>query len=163
MVVLCAAMLGSGCKTTSEQVITNPDGTTTTNIVNQVDPQTLANAAIILRSTARSAAVLGIQESPDAKKYIQLAVVTLDQFIVGTDYTPGALLEALQPVLKEVREPLVALAINTSLDLYEVFWGRYVKNKIRANENAHLFLTSLRDGAKSALEISANTLSQPTQ
>lgn len=155
-----AIMMGSsGCTTTRETVITNPDGTFTTNVVNTVDPQTIADAAIILRSTSRSAAVLAMNDSADAKKYINLAVVTLDTFITGNDYTPGALTEALTPILKEVKDPKIGLAVNTAVDIYQIFWGRYVKGKIAANQTAVLFLTALRDGAKSSLVINASTIS----
>lgn len=163
MLALVAIMMGStGCTTTKQTVITNPDGTFTTNSVKTVDPQTVANAAVVLRSAARSAAVLAMNDTPDAKKYINLSVTTLDTFVTGNDYTPGALTKALQPVLKQVKDPKIALAIDTATDLYEVFWGRYVKDKIASNQTALLFLTALRDGAKSALDINAATIS-PTQ
>jgi hypothetical protein len=35
---------------------------------------------------------------------VQLAVTTLDTFLTGNDYTPGALKKALEPVIKEVKD-----------------------------------------------------------
>jgi hypothetical protein len=164
MIALAGAiMMGSaGCTTTKQTITTNPDGTFTTNVVNAVDPQVIADAAIILRSASRSAAVLAMNDSADAQKYINLAVATLETFVTGNDYTPGALTKALGPVLKEVKDPKIALAVDTATDMYEVFWGRYVKNKIASNTTALLFLNALHDGAKSALSINASTIS-PTQ
>jgi len=116
-----------------------------------VDQQTLNDSAIILRNAARNASALAISKKDDNKKYVQLAVATLDTFLVGNDYTPGALTKALEPLIKEVKTVEVNLAINTVIDLYEVFYGRYVKSKVAANENALLFLKALRDGAQQGL------------
>jgi hypothetical protein len=164
MIALAGAIMmgSSGCTTTKETVFANPDGTLTTNVVNTVDPQVIADAAVILRSASRSAAVLAMNDSADAKKYVNLAVATLETFVTKNDYTPGALTAALAPVLKQVKDPRIALAVDTATDMYEVFWGRYVKNKIASNETALLFLNALHDGAKSALTINASTIS-PTQ
>lgn len=118
-----------------------------------VDQQTLNDAAIALRSAARVAATVAMQEKPEARQYIVLSVTVLDQFAVGENYEPGKLVEALKPVLKEVKDAKVAIAINTTTDLYEVFYGRYVKAKLYSNTNAYMFVKALRDGAAQALEI----------
>ena len=122
-----------------------------------VSQQTLNDAAIILRGAARGAAAIAIQEKPDTRKYVQLAVTILDQLILDEgNYTPGALVDALKPVLKEVNDVKIAIAINTVTDLYEVFYGRYIKARLKEKENAYMFIKSLRDGAASALEITTN-------
>lgn len=143
--------LTTGCKTAP----TNPDGSVVTNAPPVIDQQTLEAAAIVLRNTARNAAALAIAEKPENRKYVQLAVTSLDQFLVGTDYTPGELVKALAPVLKEVKDLKVALAVNTVTDLYDAFFGRYVKGRLAtvANGNAILFLTNLRQGAAEALNL----------
>lgn len=131
------------------------DGATNAPVIDQ---QALESAAIVLRNAARNASAIAIQEKPENRKYVQLAVTSMDQFLVGSDYTPGALVEALKPVLKEVKDVKVALAVNTVTDLYDAFFGRYVKGQIAgaANGNALLFLTNLRQGAAEALEITTN-------
>lgn len=121
----------------------------------QIDQQTLNDASIILRNAARSAGALAIQDNPDAVKHVKLAVAVLDTFLVGDNYAPGELVKALEPVIKEVEDVKIALAVNTVTDLYEVFFGRYVKGQVSgaANGNAALFLVALRDGAQQALDI----------
>lgn len=129
-----------------------------------VDQQTLNDAAVALRSAARVAASVAISENPtkpEVRQYIQLAVTALDQFAVGTTYEPGKLVEALKPVLKDVNDPKIGIAINTVTDLYEVFYGRYVKAKLAENANAKMFIQALRDGAASALEITPTTPPPP--
>lgn len=144
VLLLVAVGVNSGCATTGGTA----DGP-------QIDQETLNNASVILRSAARNAAALAIQDNPDAIKGVKLAVAALDTFLVGDSYAPGELVKALEPVVKEVRDVKVALAVNTVTDLYEVFFGRYVKGQIAtaANGNAALFLVALRDGAVQALEI----------
>lgn len=117
----------------------------------QVSDQTLQDAAIVLRSAARGAALVAIEDKPGNARYVQLAVTVLDQFLVGDDYAPGALVKALEPVLKEVSDMKVKLAINTVTDLYEVFYGRYVRGQVKGNTTAFLLLKYIRDGAQQAL------------
>lgn len=155
VLLLCAvSVMTTGCKTTPSD-----PGAGGTNVVTGpvIDQQTLNDAAIILRNAARNAAAIAIQEKPENRKYVELAVTTLDTFLIGNNYTPGALVKAMEPLLKEVKDVKYALAINTVTDLYEVFFGRYVKAKIgaAADGNALLFLTNLREGASSALELTA--------
>lgn len=113
--------------------------------------QNTQDAAIILRTAARGAATVAIAKNPDNTKYVQLSVAAMDTFLVNGNYQPGALVKSLSPMVKEVKSPEVALAINSVTDLYEVFYGRYAKNQIAQNETASLFITALRDGAQSAL------------
>lgn len=110
------------------------------------------DAAVILRTAARGAATVAISKDADNKTHVALALSALEVFLVGNDYTPGALTKALEPTFKELKNPEIALALNTVIDLYDVFYGRYVKGQISRNETALLFLTALRDGAKQALE-----------
>jgi hypothetical protein len=119
-----------------------------------VDQQTIADSAIILKGAARSASALAIQKDVKNKQYVQLAVTTLETFVVGTDYTPGALTQALSPMIKDLNKVEISLAVNTVLDLYNIYYGRYVKGKIAGNETAVLFLTALHDGAKEGIAIS---------
>lgn len=144
MVLLTCVLAGlfTGCATTS----TGGKG-----IV--MDAQTIQDSAVILRNAARDAAALAIQQNPQNKPYVTLAVATLNTFLVGSDYTPGALTAALTPIVKQVKDVRISLAINTVTDVYEVFYGRYAKQQIAGNVTANLFLTALRDGAAQALTI----------
>jgi hypothetical protein len=145
----------TGCSSTPK----TGDGGSVTNAPPVIDQQTLDAAAIVLRSAARNASALAISEKPENRKYVQLAVTSMDTFLTGSDYTPGALVEALKPVLKEVKDLKVGLAVNTVTDLYDAFFGRYVKGRVAsvANGNALLFLTNLRQGAAEALDLTAAT------
>lgn len=107
----------------------------------------IQNASVILKSASGGAAMIAIEKKPENVKYVALAVAALDTVLGGTDYTPGALVKAMEPVLKEVRDAKVKLAINLVLDLYQLSHKRYALN---SNENAKLFITALRDGAKQA-------------
>ena len=138
----------TGCSTV------NPDGTTSGPVL---DEQTLADAALILRGTARSAAVLALEDKPSSRKGVELAVSVLDNLIIGETYTPGDVTEKMKPIIKEAGDPKIALAVNAVLDTYTIFYGRYAKGQIRQNQTAALFLTALLNGAKDALEISKPT------
>lgn len=152
LALLALSVSFTGCATTAGN---GTGGDTSTNKPPIITQQTLNDAAIVLRSAARNAAALGIQDNADNRKYVQLAVTTMDTFLTGNDYTPGALVKALEPVVKQVKDLRVALAVNTVTDLYEAFFGRYVKGQIAnaANGNALLFLTNLRQGAAEALDL----------
>lgn len=115
--------------------------------------QTLNDVSIILRNAVRSAGAIAIQENPDAAKHVRLVAVVIDTFLIGGNYQPGALVKALEPVVKEFKDVKVALAVNTATDLYEVFYGRYVKDRIAERINAVILLAALRDGALQAYEI----------
>jgi predicted small secreted protein len=145
----------TGCATNSGSG--GDPGTTITNKPPVINQQALDSAAIVLRNAARNAAAIAIDKSSDNRKYVTLAVTTLDTFLVGNDYSPGALKKSLEPVIKQVSDVYVGLAINTVTDLYEAFFGRYVKDQIAAaaNGNALLFLTNLRLGAAEALSLTA--------
>lgn len=127
---------------------TGPIGCATTGANTE---QTVQKVSLVLRTSANAAAVLAIQDNKDNAQHIQLAVTILDQFILTGEYKPGELVAALQPAIKELKDPLVSLAVNTALNLYEGLYGDYVKNKIGGNDNAKVLLTALRDGAKAAL------------
>jgi hypothetical protein len=153
LALLALSVSITGCKTAP----TNPDGSVITNAPPVIDQQALNSAAIVLRSASRNAAAIAIDKKPENRKYVTLAVTTLDTFLTGSDYTPGALKKALEPVIKEVNDVYVGLAVNTVIDLYDAFFGRYVKGQVAslANGNALLFLTNLRQGAAEALDLTA--------
>jgi hypothetical protein len=136
--LLITAGLGSGCSTVGGQPVINP--------------QTAADAAVILRASARNAALLAIESDQNNKKYIQLSVAVLDGFLIGETYTPGALADALKPVIKGANDVKVSIAVNTLVDFYEVFYGRYVKNQVQSNEIAYQFIKAVYDGAAESLK-----------
>lgn len=138
LVLLSVGLFTPGC-------VTGPDGTPT---ITQTD---LDNAAVVLRTAARGAAVFAIEDDKDNAQYIRLSVTILDTFITGDAYKPSELADALEPVLKQAQDPKVKLAINTAIDLYEIFLDRYVRGEFSKQAVAKQFVTALRDGAASAL------------
>jgi hypothetical protein len=153
LALLALSVSFTGCAHTP----TTGDGGSVTNAPPIIDQQALNSAAIVLRSASRNAAAIAIDKNPENRKYVTLAVTTLDTFLTGNDYTPGALKKALEPVIKEVKDVYVGLAVNTVIDLYDAFFGRYVKGQVAqlANGNALLFLGNLRQGAAEALDLTA--------
>lgn len=119
--------------------------------VNAQNQQTLSDSATVLKGAARAVAVAAIQKDPSNAQHVRQGVLVLETFLTGTDYTPGALTTAFQPVFKEIKDPMVGLAINSALDLYQIFYGRLAKGQINQNEIAHALLTALHDGGTEAL------------
>jgi hypothetical protein len=119
--------------------------------VQAANQQKLNDSAVILRNLARTSATLAISDDQSNAKHVKLAVVTLETFLTGASYEPGALTTAMQPVLKEIKDPKINLAVNSILDLYQIFYGRIAKDKISQNEIARTLLTAIHDGAVDSL------------
>lgn len=138
-IILCAIVFflttGIGCATTGGN-----------------SQQTMQNVSLVLNTAANAAAIIAIKDNPDNRKHVELAVTILDNLLVGGTYEPGAVVSALQPVIKELRKPEINLAVNTALNLYNALYGSRVKDKIGGNANAKLLLTALRDGVKMAAQ-----------
>lgn len=130
----------TGCKTT-------PDGSS------GITPQQIADSGVALKSLARSTALLAMEKDPENRKYVNLAITAMDQFLTGTNYTPGLLVATLQPVFQEVKDAKIQIALNTVTDLYEIYYGRYVRDQVAGNETARVLLTSLRDGGVEAIRL----------
>jgi hypothetical protein len=130
----------AGCKTT-------PDGSS------GITPQQIQDSGVVLKNLARSTSLLAIEKDQDNRKYVGLAVDALDTFLVGTNYSPGLLSTRLEVVFKEVRDVKIQIAMNSALDLYEIYYGRYVRDQVSGNETARILLTSLRDGAHEAMRL----------
>lgn len=139
-VLLCTLIaapiaLTTGCKTTE----------------GEVPSQTINDVATVLKGASRGAAAIAIENKPENAKYVKLAVLVLDQFIIGDDYTPGALVDALKPIIKEVQDTKVSLAVSTIADLYEIAWGHYVKDKIHGSITATTLIMAIKEGAEQGL------------
>lgn len=127
-------LLGSGCTTL-----------TTTQ------QQTLDQTAAVLRGAARGVAVLAIADNPDNTAKVKAAVTTLDALILSGNYDSPSVLTAFDPLIKQIAKPEVRLAVGTTLDLYQIFVGRYVVGQVNGNPVAKQLLTALRDGGAQAL------------
>lgn len=120
--------------------------------VSNVDTNTINTTAIILRGAARDGAVIAMQENPETKKYFQLASQVLSTFITGKDYTPGAFQTALLNInVEELNNPWVQIGIGTVIDLYQLYFGQYIKGQVNGDLIAQAFITAVQDGFNMAL------------
>jgi hypothetical protein len=59
---------------------------------------------------------------------------------------------ALQAIpVKEVKDKWVKLAIGTAVDVYELYWSKYVKGEISKSYIAVKFLTAVQTGFAQAI------------
>lgn len=117
-----------------------------------VDQQAIDTTAIILRGAARDGAIVAMQDNPATKAYFELASEVLGTFLTGKDVTPGAFQTALLGIkLKELESPWVQIGLGTVIDLYQLYYGQYVKNKVNGDAYAKAFLVAIQDGFNMAL------------
>ena len=125
-------------------------GCTTTNSTN--DQATIDAAAIILRGAARDGTVAAVQNDPNNRQYFALAATALSTFVTGKDYTPGAFQTALLALnAQQLTNQWVQIGIGTVIDLYQLYYGQYVKNAVDGNAVAVAFLTAIQDGINAGL------------
>ena len=124
---------------------------TACSTLNTEQQQTLDQAAVVLRSAARGAAVLAIADNPANAAKVRAAVTSLDALLVSGNYDSAAVLAVFDPLIKGIQKPEVKLAVGTSLDLYQLLIGRYVVGQVNSNPVAKALLTALRDGGQQAL------------
>lgn len=134
--VITSGVVGSGCTTAT--------GT--------VDPATINATAVVLRGAARDGAVIAIQNDAANRKYFELATGVIGTFLTGKDYTPGALQTALMKLdIPQLNNQWVQIGLGTVIDLYQLYYGQYVKSTVNGNEAAAAFLTAVQDGFNQAL------------
>ena len=124
---------------------------TACSTLNTDQQQTLDQAAVVLRSAARGAAVLAIADNPANAAKVRAAVTSLDALLLSGNYDSAAVLAVFDPLIKGIQKPEVKLAVGTSLDLYQLLIGRYVVGQVNSNPVAKALLTALRDGGQQAL------------
>jgi hypothetical protein len=130
-------------------------GCTTLNNTNntaQIDA-----TALILKNAARLGAVAAITPpngNTNNAAYFQLASQAIGAFLTGTDYSPAAFQKALIDVKAPGSDNVwVQLGVGTVIDLYQVYFGQYVKGQVNGNFAAVTFLTSIQSGFNEALAV----------
>lgn len=115
--------------------------------------QRLADAKIVVKGAARTAAIIAINKDASGKnhQYVETAIVCLDAVLVSQDYSREGVVKALEPVFKEAKDPNVAMALMLALDTYEAFLGRLVKGQVAGNPVARELVFALKEGGKEAL------------
>lgn len=117
-----------------------------------ISQSTIDNTATVLRGAARDGAIVAIQKNPNTQKYFELAVVSLETFITGKDYSPGAFQKVLLSVtIPDKSDPYLQITIGTAIDLYQLYFGEYVKGKVNGDYAAKTFLVAIQDGFNQAL------------
>lgn len=114
------------------------------------DPVVINSIAVVLRGAARSGAVVAINDNADNAKYFQLAATAIGQFATGKDVSPGAFQAALMSVGIPDNQ-WVKLGVGTVIDLYQFYYGNYVKDAVANNAYAKAFLAAVEDGFNEAL------------
>lgn len=125
-------------------------GCTTTGQPNQA---AIDATAVILRNAARSGAAIAIQQNPEDAKYFQLAADSMSTFLLATNYNPGAFQTALMAAVGTgvLTNTYVSIGLGTVIDLYQLYFGLYVKGQVNGNEYAGQFLTAIETGFYQAL------------
>ena len=137
MVLAAVVLACSGCSTTTNT---------------KIDPGVVDTTAVVLRGAARDGAVIAIQNNPETKQYFAIAASTLETFITGKDYTPGAFQAALTSIKSsEIQNPYVQIGIGTVVDLYQLYFSQYAKNALQSNDVAKAFVVAIQDGFNQAL------------
>jgi len=142
---IISALLALAVLVSANVLITGCATTTTGTPVYTVEKA--QKTAAILKATAASGVVLAYTKDKNSTPYFRAAALVLARFVTGSDLSPTALQLALQDTsVRELKTVEAALAINTALGLYEVFWGDMVREKVSGNEPLKITIQGLIDG-----------------
>lgn len=126
---------------------------TTGSMTSAQRTQVIDDTAVLLRSAARNGAIFAIEDDPGSARWFKLAEQSLAAFVTGKDYSPALLQQALAGVpIKELKQKWIKYAVYNVVDLYQLYYGRYVQGNVQNNEVAKKFLEAIQDGFKQALE-----------
>lgn len=116
-----------------------------------VNQNTIDSTAVVLRGAARDGAIVAMQDNADTRRYFELAAASLETFLTGKDYTPGALQDLLMSITDQTYNPWVQISAGTVIDLYQLYFGQYVKGSLDKSAIAKAFITAVQDGFNQAL------------
>lgn len=134
----------TGCSTTNgaTNVVAGTNGEPNQVMIDSI--------AVVLRGSARAGAVFAIQDDPENAKYFQLAAAAIGTFATGTKTDPASFQAALVAVGVPDNQ-WVRLGLGTVVDLYQFYYGAYVKGQVANNAYARAFLRAVQDGFNEAL------------
>lgn len=136
---ITSSMFMTGCATT---------GSTTAAQKQQL----IDDTAVTLRAAARNGAMMAIEDDPGSARWFAFSHQAIGAFLTGKDWSPMALQAALQSVpVKELKQKWIKYAVYNIIDLYQVFYGRYVQGQVQGNAIAKKFLEAIQDGFAQAL------------
>lgn len=117
--------------------------------------QLIADTAVFLRSAARNGAMFAIDDDPNNAKWFVLAQTAISTFLTGKDYSPAAFQAAINTIpAQALKNKWVKYAVFNVVDLYQLYYGRYVQGVVEGNVYAKAFLEAVQDGFKQAVEAS---------
>lgn len=124
--------------------------------VSPTDQTIVDSTAAVLRGAARDGALVAITPpagNTNNAEYFRLAATTIGTFVTSKDTSPAAFQAALMDLnVPQLNDPYVKIGIGTVVDLYQLYYGIYVKPNVASNAPVALeLLTSVQDGFNQAL------------
>lgn len=133
-------------------------GCATTGMTPAQQTQLIDDTAVLIHAAARNGAMFAIEDDPNTAKWFALAQQSIATFLTGTDYSPAAFQAALNNIpLGALKSKWIKYALYNVVDLYQLYYGRYVQSQVQSNEIAKKFLEAVQDGFKQALEPEPST------
>ena len=127
--------------------------------LNNLTPAQVQSIGIVITQTANQGAAYAIQKDADNAQYFQIAVATLDTFVLGTDLSPAALQTALANVTGN--NQWVNLAIGAVVVAYDFSYQQYVAGQVNKSAVAVAWITAAETGFKQALAVDTGLRSGP--
>jgi hypothetical protein len=124
--------------------------------VSPTDQTIIDSTAAVLRGAARDGAVVAMTPptgNTNNAEYFRLAASAIGTFVTSKDTSPAAFQAALTSLnVPQLNDPYVKIGIGTVVDLYQLYYGIYVKGNVVSNAPVALeLLTSVQDGFNQAL------------
>ncbi len=149
--IALAAMVIVGCSTT-EKVITLPDGSTATNTTTRLDPVRTSNA---IKAILPTAVTFAISQEPSSRVYIEKAQLAVCATASAGKFSPDELKAAIEATgVKEIQTPEVQTAIQAIYGIYQAYYGDVVAAKLNQNEWLVPVLSAICDGLRDGLNAS---------
>lgn len=148
-------VLGSGCSTTTTQVVTaNPNGTFTTNVIvtHQFDA---AKTVKVMNRVVPQAVVYADKAAPQYRQYIVDAQVAACALVGSTNVTPADLKVVFaQTGITTIQTPEIEDAVATIYGLYSDFYDQLVAAHLPQDQivaNMTLIIQGLCDSLSAGL------------
>jgi len=120
-------------------------------ITNPPSQATIDAAALVVKQAAYQGAAYAIQQNTNNAKWFVLADSAIKTFATGQSLTPDAFETALSKINPALQNQWVQLAIDSTVLIYDVYYGQYVVSQVNSNAVAVEFLTAVTAGFDMAL------------
>ncbi len=119
--------------------------------LNNLTPEQVQSIGVVITQTANQGATYAIQKNAENSQYFQVAVASLDTFVLGTDLSPAALQNALANVTGH--NQWVNLAVSAVVIAYDFSYQQYVAGQVNKSAVAVAWITAAKTGFKQALAV----------